>query len=312
MNQAKDLKTAIAGVGVTPITPFTEDLSEVNLAGLKSNLEFLLDAGVSLLYPAGNTGEMMSLSPEEWTKVVEVALDVAGDNSMVLPGIGHEYPVAIELARRARSLGADGLLLMPRLQPYVSSQGLSEYWMEILEAAQLPGVVYKKGLPGRDDLLELVQRDQVIACKYAEKDVSGFASTVSTTASDIIWTCGIAERYAPFFYQAGAVGFTSGMANFAPHISLEMHEALRSKNYMRASELRRVCLPFEEIRARYSDAFNVAAVKTAMDLTGLSGGRVRPPLLDLDAPSTEDMRMFVESLTGVNQLRRQPTTPCAP
>jgi 4-hydroxy-tetrahydrodipicolinate synthase len=299
VNGTEALKKAVSGVGVTPVTPFTDDLSGVDRAALKSNLQYLLDAGVTLLYPAGNTGEVMSLSPDEWTTVVEVALEVADDTAMVLPGIGHEYPVAIELARRARTLGVDGVLLMPRIQPYVASAGVATYWVEILEVVQAPAVVYKRGLPEEDDLLELVQHDQVIACKYADRDISSFASTAAhAAAADVIWTCGLAERYAPFFHQAGTTGFTSGMANFAPEMALEMHEALTSGNLARSHQLRELCLPFEEIRARHNDAFNVAAVKAAMDLRGLRGGRVRPPLVDLDPSSTTELKGILDSLTG--------------
>lgn len=301
MDGSQSLENAIAGVGITPVTPFTEDLTEVDRAGLKANLEFLVAAGAQLLYPAGNTGEAMSLSPDEWTAVVEVTLEVAGDSSMVVPGIGHEYPVALELARRAQSLGVDGVLLMPRLQPYVASSGLSSYWTAILDAAQVPGVIYKRGLPALTELLQLVDHDQVIACKYAEKDISLFASTVAAANTGVLWTCGIAELYAPFFFEAGAVGFTSGMANFAPEISLAMHHALASGDSESALQLRAVSLPFEEIRATGGDAFNVAAVKTAMDLSGLAGGRVRPPLIDLSGSARRDVKRFVESMMGAGE-----------
>lgn len=283
---------------MTPATPFTEDLREVEWSGLKSNLEFLVDSGVNLIYPAGNTGEVMSLSPEEWVRVVEISLDVAGDRVAVLPGIGHEFPVALELAGRAKEMGVDGLLLMPRMQPYVASEGLVDYWHQILETSQLPGVVYKRGLPAEDDLSRLLRHDSVIACKYAEKDISGFAAVVESDSSGTLWTCGIAERYAPFYHQAGAVGFTSGLANFAPHLALGMQRALERGDFEVALEIRSRCLPFESIRARHSDAFNVAAVKAAMDIRGLAGGRVRPPLVDLDEQAMDDVAATTNSLYG--------------
>lgn len=300
MDELEDLSTAIRGVGVTPATPFTNDLEDVDWEGLESNLEFLVNEGVGLLYIAGNTGEVMSLSPEEWTGVVEVALDVAGDSVAVVPGIGHEYPMALELARRARRLGVDGLLLMPRTQPYASSPGLAEYWKAILDTAELPGVLYKKGLPDVADLLDLVSLESVVACKYAEKDISEFTRIVADCTSNVIWTCGIAERYAPFYSQAGAEGFTSGLANFSPSVSMEMHSALRNRDLGEALEIRQRLLPFEEIRARNGDIFNVAAVKKAMDLSGLAGGGVRPPLIDLDTRSAADVEKVLPSLTGVD------------
>lgn len=299
MAQKPALTAAIAGVGVTPVTPFTPSLDRVDVPGLESNLEFLVDSGVDLLYPAGNTGEALSLSAEEWTQIVEASLETASERAVVMPGICQEYPVALELARRARSLGVDGLLLMPRSQPYVASGGLIAYWRAIVETADLPVVVYKRGLPNESDLRAIVADDAVVACKYAEKDVSTFATLVDDDDSGVIWTCGIAERYAPFYHQAGATGFTSGLGNFAPAAALQMHAALEAGDYGRALELREACLPFEEIRARKGDSFNVSVVKAAMDIQGLAGGAVRPPLVELDADAAVDVKTSLRLLHEV-------------
>lgn len=296
MEQKPSRSDAIRGVGVTPVTPFTADLEHVDVSGLESNLEFLVESGVNMLYPAGNTGEALSLSGDEWTQVVETTMEAVGDRAVVMPGIGQEYPVALELARRARSLGVDGLLLMPRSQPYIASRGLVSYWKAIADAAQVPVVVYKKGLPDVSDLGDVLADDAVVACKYADKDVSGFAALVAGDATDIIWTCGIAERYAPFYHQAGATGFTSGLANFAPAPALEMRQSLDAGDYAKALELREACLPFEEIRARDGDSLNVSAVKAAMDMTDLVGGGVRPPLVDLDAEAIVDVKNSLAAL----------------
>lgn len=290
---------AVHGVGVTPVTPFSEDLSSVDIGGLRSNLEFLVDAGVGLIYPAGNTGEVMSLSGEEWEAVVEVAVDVAGPSAAVVPGISQELPVALDLARRASAMGADGLLLMPRTQPYVSSQGLMRYWEAVREVSDLPVVLYLRGLPDVQDMLAALGADDVIACKYADKDVSRFASVVANDDSGIAWTCGTAERYAAYFSRAGSVGFTSGLANFAPSISLAIQDALEGGRQEEADQLSLRCFPFEEIRARNGDSFNVAAVKTAMDSKGLAGGGVRPPLVDLEERARRDVADVLPMLEEV-------------
>ena len=97
----------------------------------------------------------------------------------------------------------------------------------------------------------------------------------------VVWICGTAERWAPFFFQAGAEGFSSGMGNFIPGKSLAMRDALKAKNYDRAMEIREIFVAFEELRARHQAANNVPAVKYAMDQATLYGGPVRPPISDL-------------------------------
>jgi 4-hydroxy-tetrahydrodipicolinate synthase len=288
MSDLSRFRSALSGVGVTPATPFTEDLSRPDLAALIENLTFLVDEGVRLLYVAGNSGEVASLSADEWTAVVETAVETVGDRAVVAAGVGHEYPVAIELARRAAELGVAGILAMPRQQPYVASAGLVDYWQTIIEHAGLPAVVYSRGLPEANDLARLLDHELVVGCKYSNRDISGFANTVADDQSGVAWTCGIAERYAPFFYMAGAVGFTSGLANFAPRIALGLHAALAEGDWKQALELRAACVPIEEIRARRGDAYNVGAVKVGLDAVGLTGGGVRPPLAVLDPESAAE------------------------
>ncbi len=294
-----DITTSVHGVGVTPVTPFSDDLLSVDVGAFGSNLEFLVNSGVGLLYPAGNTGEVMSLSGDEWTKVVEVAVDVAASTAVVVPGISHELPIALELARRASDIGADGLLLMPRTQPYVSSQGMMHYWEAVREVSGLPVVLYLRGLPEVVDLVGVLGDDDVVACKYADKDVSRFASVVANDTSGVAWTCGTAERYAAYFSRAGSVGFTSGLANFAPALSLGIQDALEGGRQKESDELSLLCFPFEEIRARNRDSFNVAAVKAAMDRSGLAGGGVRPPLVDLDETALRDLERVLPELQEV-------------
>jgi 4-hydroxy-tetrahydrodipicolinate synthase len=290
------LRAAIAGVGVTPVTPFTRDLATVDLHAFSANLSFLVEEGVTLFYPAGNTGEASSLSPDEWSTVVATAVEASNGRAVVVPGIGHELPVAIEMAGRAERLGADGLLLMPRQQPYAAGSGLTEYWRRLLERTSLPVVLYKRGLPEDRELLEAADHSSVVGCKYGGKDVSAFATVVSADHSTTVWTCGVAERYAPFFHVAGARGFTSGLANFAPRLALHMHAALADGDMATALELRSIALPFEELRARHGDAFNVSAVKAAMDDSGLAGGEVRPPLRPLDPASRSEIPTMVEAM----------------
>ena len=298
MSDLSKFRAALAGVGVTPVTPFRADLSRPDLEALKKNLTFLVDQGARLLYVAGNTGEVASLSPDEWTSVVETAVAAVGDRAIVAAGIGHEYPVALELAQRAAALGVQGILAMPRQQPYVVSAGLVDYWRAIIDRAGLPAVVYSRGLPDPADLARLLDHELVVGCKYSGRDISSFASTVANDMSGVAWTCGIAERYAPFFHLAGAVGFTSGLANFAPRAALGLHAALTDGDWKRALEIRMACAPIEEIRARHDDAYNVGAVKAAMDAVGLAGGKVRPPLVQLDseaaAETAREARALVE------------------
>lgn len=288
---------ALAGVGVTPATPFTADLTRINVEGLRENISFLLDSGVQMIYPCGNTGEFPSLTLDEWTAVVETVVEVCKGRASVAPGVGHNLPLATEMMRRAASIGADGVLLMPVHQPYLSADGLHNYYLGVLGAADLPAVLYKRDpWPADDDLPTLSALDQVVGVKYAGTDVRGFARLAASEPADTVWTCGRAESWAPFFALAGSRGFTSGLANAAPQLPLRLQKALFARDFVTAMQIRAQTVPFEDVRARDGEANNVPAVKAAMDAVGLAGGSVRPPLRALDDQTRKEVDGIVAEL----------------
>ncbi len=295
MMNAERVRAALKGVGVTTATPFAPDDLRLDLAALRKNLAFLLDHGIGVLYPCGNTGEFHSLTQEEWRGVVSETARIAQGRAVVLACVGYSAEAAIEMARYALERGADGVMVMPPMHTYRSAQGLVLYYRRIVETLDAPAVIYKRGEAPSDELLaELVRDDRVVGVKYAVNELNRFANVVARTqGTKAIWTCGTAERWAPFFALAGAQGFTSGIANFAPGLALEMMAALRSGDHPKAMRVRARALPFEELRARHEDANNVPAVKAAMECLGLSAGPPRPPLMQLSEEDHATMRRIL-------------------
>ena len=104
------------------------------------------------------------------------------------------------------------------------------------------------------------------------------ARSVRSIGKQIVWSCGTAERFAPFFWLGGAEGFTSGLGNFAPHISLQMLDALQKNNFEQAMKIQERITPLEDLREGRQKANNVPVVKAVMDSIGLEGGECRPPI----------------------------------
>jgi 4-hydroxy-tetrahydrodipicolinate synthase len=97
----------------------------------------------------------------------------------------------------------------------------------------------------------------------------------------LVWVCGLAETWAPFFWVAGAEGFTSGLGCVAPEMSLQLFDELDAGNPGSAMRLWRRLKPFEDLRARNGNAYNVSAVKEALAQLGFCRRDVRPPISEL-------------------------------
>jgi len=171
------------------------------------------------------------------------------------------------------------------VHPYVSEGGWVDYHRAIAEAVPEVGVVpyiRNSSLSGVR-LAELADDcPNVIGVKYAVPDAARFAAFARDAGLErFVWVAGLAEPYAPSYFSAGATGFTSGLVNVAPAVSLNMIEALRSGDYPAAMKVWEQIRRFEELRAAGGSANNVTVVKEALASLGLCRREVRAPSKEL-------------------------------
>ncbi|RPE44894.1 4-hydroxy-tetrahydrodipicolinate synthase [Streptomyces sp. Ag109_O5-1] len=273
-------RAALADVVAIPVTPFAEDGS-VDQTAHRALLRRLLDGGIRTLTPNGNTGEFYALTPQERQLVTESTLDEAGERATVLVGVGHDVPTAVASARHAREHGAHMVMVHQPVHPYVAQSGWVDYHRAIAESVPELGVVpyVRNAQLAGARLAELADAcPNVIGVKYAVPDAAKFAAFARDAGLDrFVWVAGLAEPYAPSYFSAGATGFTSGLVNVAPAVSLNMIEALRSGDYPAAMKVWEQIRRFEELRAANGSADNVTVVKEALAALGLCRRDVRPP-----------------------------------
>ena len=296
------LKADLRGVAFTNPTPFSEDGESVRHDALAENVEHLADAGARLLIPNGNTGEYYSLSHDERVACAETAVEAFGDGSVVA-GVGGSTKTALSLVEAYENAGADAVMVMHPIHTYLHERGLLRYYERIVEATDLGVVLYKRGPELTHRVIAaLSERDNVVAVKYADNDVKGFSAAVASVPGDLVWSNGIAERFAPAFAVEGAEGYTTGIGNFVPEPTLALMDALRDGNWERARELRELLRPYEDLReepgadSAIAAANNVPAVKYGMELADLHGGPVREPLVELSDEDRERAREYYDRI----------------
>ncbi|MYY01741.1 MULTISPECIES: dihydrodipicolinate synthase family protein [unclassified Streptomyces] len=278
------LKAALADVVAIPVTPFAED-GTIDTAAHRALLHRLLDGGVRIVTPNGNTGEFYALTPEERRTVTELTIEEAGGRATVLVGVGHDVPTAVAAAEHARDAGAEMVMVHQPVHPYVSQDGWVDYHRAIAEAVPGLGVVPYIRNPHLDGACLAALADScpnVIGVKYAVPDAARFAAFARDAGLErFVWVAGLAELYAPSYFSAGATGFTSGLVNVAPGVSLAMLEALRAGDHPAAMKVWEQIRRFEELRADRQSANNVTVIKEALAALGLCDRAVRPPSREL-------------------------------
>jgi 4-hydroxy-tetrahydrodipicolinate synthase len=277
---AGTLRRALATAVVVPVVPYRADRSPDwdIYATLTSRL---IDSGISVITPNGNTGEFYALSPAEARQALETAAKVASGKAEILAGVGHDIATAIEAARHAQDHGAQMIMIHQPVHPYMSAEGWVDYHAAIADAVPDLGIVLyiRDERRAGHDIAQLIEfSPNVIGVKYGVRDATKFAAVARDAGLDrVTWLAGAAELTAPAFWAVGAQGFTSGLANVHPALALSMLRALQSNDFPAAMRVWESARRFEELRLADGSADNVSVVKEALAQLGLCRADVRPP-----------------------------------
>lgn len=282
--QLNELQHALRTVIAVPVTPFDAD-GAIDLAAFRQVIRRLIDGGLSVVTPNGNTGEFYALSPAECRDTVTAAVESAAGQARVVAGVGYDIATAIDMAQFARQAGADAVMVHQLIHPYRSAEGWIDYHRAIADAVPELGIVpyIRDNQVNAAMLKALIQAcPNVVGIKYAVSEPLLFAGLVQQVGADrVAWVCGIAEAWAPFFWVAGAHGFTSGLVNVDTALSLKLLHCLQANDMAGAMQVWARLRPFEDLRARRSNANNVSVIKEAMAQLDLCGRTVRPPISEL-------------------------------
>lgn len=289
------VRRALYGISGVHITPYAGDGS-VDAAMLKRVVDRIVAAGVHNVVSAGNTAEFFALTPEEVAKVHDAAVAAAAGRSIVTAAVGRSLIEAVDMAKRAGRIGADAVMVHHPLDPFAAPSAQAEYFAAVADASPVPVVAYvRSDAIGPAALARLARHANIAGVKFATTNLMQFAECVrAAEGAAAVWVCGLAEGWAAPFYALGGRGFTSGLVNVMPELSLAIHAALEAGDYARARALVNEVVAFETMRAKHNNGANVTVVKEAMKLIGFDVGTVRRPgLVALDDADRAALRTIV-------------------
>jgi 4-hydroxy-tetrahydrodipicolinate synthase len=281
--------------GILPaiITPFHRDSgSSLDLEGLRSNIESLLQRGIHGIVPCGSTGESATLTFEEHEQVIGRTVEVVNGRVPVLAGTGsNNTEEAVRLTRSAKDAGADGALAISPYYNKPNRSGLVKHFTKLADL-DLPVVLYN--VPGRtgqnlqpDLVIELARHPNIVGIKEASGDITQISRIIEGTRDeDFVVISGDDAMTLPILAIGGA-GVISVAANVDPGRMVRMYEAFRAGDLARAQDLHYELAPL--MRAMFIDT-NPIPVKKAVELIGMAAGPVRLPLDELDGEKTEQLR----------------------
>ncbi len=301
----------LGGIVAATVLPFDES-GRPDIETYQHFIDHLINAGIGGLAINADSGEGMSLFPEERQRVMRAAAEVTGKRVPLIAGIIATFTdQACQLAEEAVHNGADALMVFPNVhlrgQPLDSKLPL-RYLRRIHEAAGTPLVAFQLqdalgGVEYQPEVLaEIVQEPFIAAIKESTFDALKFRATmelVRQVRPDIAFLTGNDN----FIYESfilGADGALIGAGSIATRLQVEMFQAVKERRYEEAAHLARRLEPVMSVLFKAPIRDYRARIKEGLVAQRIfQNAIVREPLLAL---SEEETQLIRNTLLQANLL----------
>lgn len=292
----RDFARQFTGVFGFPVTPFHEDLS-LDLDALGRNVSEMAAHPFCALVATGGTGELYSLTVAETEAAVRTAVDAAAGRMPVVAGTGYSVAIGSEIAKRAEQAGAQCLLVLPPYYGNAPEEGLFAYYEAIGKATGLPLMIYSRDWVNLtpDQVARLADRvPSLAAWKDGQGNGMRYSRIMQKLGDRLAWLGGLGDDCVPTYFAVGVQAYTSSISNISPKVSLGLAKAGMARDFATLSDLmNRFVNPLYALRERVK-GYEVAAMKTAMEMMGKVAGPVRPPLENTRPQDCAELERIVE------------------
>ncbi|MFI7026337.1 dihydrodipicolinate synthase family protein [Micromonospora sp. NPDC049900] len=272
--------------------PLDERLA-VDVDRYAAHVRWLADEGCDGVVPNGSLGEYQTLTPEERSTLVRVAVDAAPDGFTVMPGISAYGAIeARRWAEDAAEAGCAAVMLLPPNAYRADERAVVAHYREVARVG-VPVVAYNNPIDTKVDLTpELLARlhgeGLIVGVKEFTGDVRR-AYRLAEAAPDLDLIVG-ADDVTLELAVAGAPGWIAGYVNALPRVCVRLFDAAADGDLATALPLYRTLHPLLRWDSRTEF---VQAIKLSMDLVGRYGGPCRPPRV----PLTPEQERIVREAT---------------
>jgi 4-hydroxy-tetrahydrodipicolinate synthase len=292
-----------SGVMPANILPFTADLA-IDEPAYRRHIRWLADTrGVTGIVANGHAAEVSSLTREERTRALAIALDEVAGACPLIAGVYCDGTLeAVELARDAKREGAAGVLVFPPTLfmwgAQVKPDMVIRHFSEIAAGADLPIVVFEyppaSGIGySPETLARLAEIPHVAAVKDWSNEIVALEANLralrATGRPVALLSAFTMSLMASFLL--GADGAISGMGSVTADLQAELFEACGKGDLDGARRINDRLAPLVSVfyAPPFVDMHN--RMKEALVLLGrIPAAHVRPPLTPVSPAEREAIR----------------------
>jgi 4-hydroxy-tetrahydrodipicolinate synthase len=288
----------LQGCGTALVTPFRPDGS-LDEAALYAHVNWQIANGITLLIPAGTTGEASTLSEAELFRVVETTVAAAGGRVPVFAGCTHNSTAqaALNAKKLSRIDGLTGLLTANPYYNRPSQEGQYQHFRAIAEATDLPILLYN--IPGRtganlepDTVLRLADIPNIVGIKESSGNLAQITELITKAPRAFKVFSGDDALALPTLAVGGA-GLISVASNAIPQQMAQMVNSALTENWVAARRINRHY--YGLIQANFIEP-SPAPIKAVLTLLGRGNEILRLPMVPVTAKSRHKLEMILGEL----------------
>ena len=265
------------------VTPFTEDLANIDFSAWHKFLDWQLSEGVPGIIILGTTGEFLTIKDEERQEFVESTVNHIKNRIPVLVGTANAHtPNAVRYSKEAEELGADGLMISPPYYYTPTHDEIFNYYKEICEQVSIPIMLYNNPFTTNVDmppkLIAKLTKDfeQIRYIKEASMDAARVFDII--VATNGIMNVFAGERIVES-YLLGAVGYVNPYGNYIPKASTRICEMMADGRVSEAKRIQHLIDEIQEVIGEGHPTYGHQCYSKALAaFAGYPVGDVRPPL----------------------------------
>lgn len=280
------------GAGVAIVTPMKEN-TEVDYQQLEKLIDYQVENGTDAIIICGTTGESSTLTEEEHSECIRVAISRTAKRVPVIAGTGSNCTeTAISLTKQAELDGADGALLVTPYYNKATQNGLKAHYTAVAKTVDIPLIMYN--VPSRtgcniapETAVELAKTvDNIVAIKEASGNISQVAKLMQLAEGCIDLYSGNDDQIVPIL-SLGGIGVISVLSNVAPKETHDIVAKYLEGDVAGSCALQLKALPL--INELFCEV-NPIPVKKAMNLMGLQAGTLRMPLTEMEEANAAKLK----------------------
>ncbi|MDD6020043.1 MAG: 4-hydroxy-tetrahydrodipicolinate synthase [bacterium] len=288
----------LTGCGTALLTPFKNN--EVDYQAFAASVERQVESGINFLVPLGSTAETPCLDDEERINLLECCREHAHGLPLVVGAGTNSFVHTVKNMKLLDSHGVDAFLIVVPYYNKPTQEGLYQYFKEIAQSTSKDIVLYN--VPGRtgvnlatETTLRLAEINNIIAIKEASSNYQQISEIICNAPAGFTVLSGN-DNETLSLIASGAHGVISVASNIVPSLMMELVNAIRNGNLIKARNLHFKLMPL------FKNCFvesNPIPAKAAMHALGLMDNSLRSPL----TPASESTyQLMVDTLRQLDML----------